>query len=178
MEQVRELTGADLELIHNPPPKGIVATPLSRIRNSHHMLARLLASGKKPGEVSLITGYSPSRVSVLQNDPAFKELVEYYSTQVEAKYLDVHERLASLGLSTLDELQERLESDPQAFKNRELLELAEFALDRSVTKEARKGGGNGAGGPPAISISFVGAPVPIEAPKAKPFTLDGDFVEV
>lgn len=159
MSVVRELNAADLELILNPPPQGITATPLSKLRHSHHMLARLLAEGRKPGECAMMTGYSPSRISILQNDPAFQELISYYKDNVEAKYLDVHERLAALGLSSLDELQERLENNPEDFKNRELMELAEFAMDRSLTKEARKGGAQQAGAVvPSVNVVFVGAP--------------------
>lgn len=157
MEFERELGPSDLPLILEPPPQGAFTPPLARIRNSHHMLARLLAEGKSGQEASLVTGYAPSRISILQNDPAFSELVVYYKGQVEAKYLDVHERLAMLGLSTLDELQARLEEDPDSFKNRELMELAEFALDRSVTKDARKAGANAGAGAPIVQVTFVGA---------------------
>lgn len=162
MSYVRDLNAGDLDLILNPPPKGSLTTPLARLRASHHFLARLLAEGRRPGECSLMTGYSPSRISILQNDPAFMDLVAYYKEAAEVKYLDVHERLASLGMATLDELQERLEEQPDGFKNRELLELAEFALDRSVTKDARKGGPNG-NTAPAINVTFVG-----QAPGALP----------
>ena len=168
MEYARDLDASDLGLILNPPPKGTLTSPLARLRNTHHMLARLLAEGRGNAEASLITGYSPSRISILRNDPAFASLMEYYSTQVEAKYLDVHERLAALGLSTIDELQERLESDPDSFKNRELMELAEFALDRSLTKDSRKASPTGA---PAIAITFVGAPP--TGPRAGSETIDG-----
>jgi hypothetical protein len=135
------------------------------------MLARLLAEGRKSEECSLITGYSTTRIWILKQDPAFKDLVAYYAAQTEAKFLDVHERLAALGMSTLDELQERLESDPDGFKNRELMELAEFALDRSVTKDSRKGGPQGT--PPAVAITFVSgnggvAQVPSFAPEDNP----------
>lgn len=157
MEFERELGPSDLPLILEPPPQGAFTPPLARIRNSHHMLARLLAEGKSGQEASLVTGYAPSRISILQNDPAFSELVTYYKGQVEAKYLDVHERLASLGLSSLDELQARLEEDPNSFKNRELMELAEFALDRSVTKDARKAGANAGAGAPIVQVTFVGS---------------------
>lgn len=183
MEFVRELNQGDLGLILNPPEKGITTTPLLKLRNTHHMLARLLAEGRKNSECALVTGYTPSRISILQHDPAFKELIAYYSANVEAKYLDVHERLASLGMSSLDELQERLEEQPEGFKNRELLELAEFALDRSVTKEQRKGTG---GQVPAISVTFVASPTPETASPGQPILqgvrprvidLDGEALE-
>lgn len=168
MEFARNLDASDLDLILNPPPKGITTSPLARLRNTHHMLARLLSEGRSNSEASLVTGYSPSRISILRNDPAFASLMEYYSTQVEAKYLDVHERLAALGLSSIDELQERLENDPNSYTNKELMALAEFALDRSVTKDSRKAG---PGGAPAIAITFVGAPA--SPPKGGAETIDG-----
>lgn len=176
MEVVRELQVSDLDLIQNPPPQGVVTSPLAKLRHSHHMLARLLAQGTRPGECSMMTGYSLSRISILQNDPAFRELISYYAANVEAKYLDVHERLASLGLSSLDELQERLDQDPDSFKNKELMDLAELALDRSVTKDARKGGQPGASIPPTINVTFVGSPAPqVTAAPATPL-LDGEVV--
>lgn len=170
LEFSRNLDESDLDLVLNPPPKGITTSPLSRLRNSHHMLARLLAEGRGNSEAALVTGYSPSRISILRGDPAFASLVEYYSTQVEAKYLDVHERLAMLGLSSVDELQERLENDPDSYSNKDLMALAEFALDRSVTKDARKGGPGG-GTAPAIAITFVGSPS--GPPKGGSVTIDG-----
>lgn len=176
MEVVRELQVSDLDLIQNPPPQGVVTSPLAKLRHSHHMLARLLAQGTRPGECSMMTGYSLSRISILQNDPAFRELISYYAANVEAKYLDVHERLASLGLSSLDELQERLDQDPDSFKNKELMDLAELALDRSVTKDARKGGPPGASIPPTINVTFVGSPAPqVTTAPAGPL-LDGEVV--
>jgi hypothetical protein len=153
MSYQRDLNKGDLDLVQNPPEKGILTNPVVRLRNSHHMLARLLAAGRRPGECALMTGYSPSRISILQNDPAFQDLLAYYSANTEAKYLDVHERLATLGLASIDELQERLEENPDKFGNKDLLALAEFSMDRSVTKDQRKTGG---GGTPSISVTFVG----------------------
>ena len=48
-----------------------VAPMLKRLRDSHHAVARLLAHGLTPFQVSLQTGYSPSRISTLQADPNF-----------------------------------------------------------------------------------------------------------
>lgn len=174
----RDLNAGDVELILAPPPKGITTKPLAKLRSTHHFLARLLAEGRKNEECSVITGYSPSRISILKNDPAFQELLSYYATQTEVRYLDVHERLAALGMSTIEELQERLENDPGSLKNRELMELAEFALDRSLTKEARKQGPGG-GAPPAISVTFIAAPEPSapSLPPSRPIAIEGSFDE-
>lgn len=150
MEYVRDLRLSDIQALDSPVPLGIRTPQLTRIRNTHHALARALADGISQTEAGYITGYSPSRISILKQDPSFQELVEYYKTQAQAKYLDVHQRLATLGISTLEELQERLEHRPEGFANRELMEMAELCLDRSVTAKAAQPGGAGI----AISIKF------------------------
>lgn len=137
LDYVRELNGGDIELLKNPPALGAVPNYSKILRHSHHMAARMFAEGAKPGQVSLCTGYAPSTVSRLQNDPAFKELIAYYKEQADGQYLEVHDRLASLGLSMVDELQNRLEETPQDFTNKQLLEGAVALLDRSVTRDAQ-----------------------------------------
>lgn len=58
-------------------PRGRVPA-IKAIRDSHHMLARLLVLGIPVSEVAARCGYSISRVSVLKADPAFAELMAYY----------------------------------------------------------------------------------------------------
>ena len=155
----RELTLADKDELENPSARQSTTPPLLRLRNTHHMLARCLAEGRPQAEVGLITGYSPSRISILQGDPAFQELIQYYKSQVEGMYLNVHERLAALGVSTIEELQQRLEDEPEGYSNRELMELASLTLDRSVAPPKNKTQGQSQGGTGvAISVNFVQAP--------------------
>ena len=52
----------------------------------------------------------------------------YYEGKVEQEYVDGLERMQVLGLSALDELQARLEADPEGWTKRELMELAELLL--------------------------------------------------
>ena len=174
---VRDLGESDVPLLLNPPKMGIEAKPLVRMRNTHHMLARLVAEGRSNTEAALATGYATTRVQLLRNDPAFQELVSHYKAQADHKWVDVQERLAMLGLSTLDELQDRLESDPDGFKNRELMELAQMTLDRSVTKDPRRGGNGGP--PPAVAITFVSnQPPAIEQQPVVTLDLDDLFPSV
>jgi hypothetical protein len=78
----------------------------------------------------------------------------YYGTQAEAKYLDVHERIATLGMAALDELQERLEEKPEDFSNGALLKIATDLMDRSVTKPNAAPPTNGV----SLSVTFVESP--------------------
>lgn len=132
---VRDLTEADLHALHtsrlNVQPKLI-----SRIRNTHHALARLVAAGVRNEEISRITGFSPSWISTLSNqDPAFKNLIEYYREQVSAEFSEIHislhERLTSVAMLAAEELQERLTNEPEALSASELNDLVKSAADRT-----------------------------------------------
>ncbi len=162
---LRDLNGADLELLKNPPRLGIETPHVARMTNRHHALARLLAEGKKWWECSAITGHSQTRISLLQDDPSFQELIEFYRAQLTTVYLNVHERLAALGISCMEELQERLETEPDTFSARELREIMDTAFNKSVAPD--KSTGKNGGGPAQgvnIQINFptppnAGAPV-------------------
>lgn len=171
---VRELGVEDLDLILNPPPVNSAQPQILKIRNTHHTLARLMAQGIDGVEISAITGISASRQSILKNDPAFKELLHYYASQVEAKFLDVHERLAALGTDAVETLHDRLEESPDNFTNKQLMELVELTLDRSVAPKKSTAGNNAniASAPPVINIAFV-APPQLPSPALSPqITLD------
>ena len=172
LEVVRELGEEDLAEILSPTPLACGTNAVKTLRSSHHTLARLLAEGRRPGECSVITGYSLSRISILQNDPAFQELQSYYAAQLEPVYLNVHERLAQVGTDALEVIQERLDSDPDGFKNSELLAIVESTMDRSVAPA--KGGPqarNAGAGPVAVQVTFVSH----EAPKG--IEIEGRVIE-
>lgn len=57
-------------------------TTLSRLRESHHMIARLFAAGWKQKDIAERTGYSPTRISTLYADPAMKELISNYTAKI------------------------------------------------------------------------------------------------
>lgn len=162
----------DLDL----PASGEPVSALARIKSTHHHLARVLAEGVNNIEASARTGYSPSRVALLQKDPAFVELIHYYRQKdIDPIYMSVHDTLATLGQMATETLRQRLEEDPDSFKIRELMEVMSASLDRSVapSKGATSGGKlGGPTGPVAINVSFVtpdasnGAPTITITPEA------------
>lgn len=139
----RSLTPLELEIMGSIEPADLLAreeegrlqtstTPtLARLRGIHHDIARLLSTGLTPAEVSAITGYSPSRISTLQADPSFKELMAFYSKKEEEVFVDVRKRLATLGLDASAELSDRLVDKPESFTNTQLIELTKASLDRA-----------------------------------------------
>lgn len=105
--------------------------PLKRISDRHRRMARMLASGLSEGEVCAACGILGPRLSVLKADPSFSALVAFYRNQVDEHFIEVTERLADLGLAAVDELQERLDTSPEAFSIDELLDVSKMALDRA-----------------------------------------------
>ena len=122
------------DLVQRQQGAGLVANKpasLARIRGIHHELARMLASGMKPAEISAATGYCASRISTLQNDPMFKELVDFYTNSQKEIFRDVNAQIATLASDAVGELQSRLETTPEQFTVGALTNLAQMALDRS-----------------------------------------------
>lgn len=128
---VRPIGRDDLPMILASPAAPPAERPMLRIRHQHHLAAKLMAEGRKPAEVSMITGYSTARLNQLSKDPAFAELITHYKDSATEKWLNVHERLAALGVTVTEELAERLETKADDFSNEELRRLAETLLDRS-----------------------------------------------
>ena len=74
IRDVRPMTRADLESLRQPSAR----TRIVKLRDQHHIMARLFVSGLSNNEVAAETGYTISRVAVLRNSPAMMELVEKY----------------------------------------------------------------------------------------------------
>jgi len=128
VKYVRDLGAADLEA----PQEGTVKPPLlTRIHASHHALARCLAAGMKPSQAALVTGYCSSRISILQNDPAFIALVADYQLETKAAFADMAERMSGISLDALEIIQERLLDAPESFTLPVLLDLVRTFADRT-----------------------------------------------
>lgn len=125
----RELTETDLELLEEP--RAAKAPEIKKLRERHHALAKLLAQGIRPGDAGLMCGYSGSRVSILQADRAFQELVTFYRGVGNERYVEHKVALAELGLDAIEEIRERMEESAEEISLGQLMEVAKMALDRS-----------------------------------------------
>jgi hypothetical protein len=88
---VRDLVPADLALIEDG---GAAEKPqrLTRLRDSHHRLARLIAAGKTHTDAGAMAGYSVGSIGRLMEDPAFLDLVAVYRKVVKEEleeYVDL-----------------------------------------------------------------------------------------
>lgn len=72
---VRPLTEADLSHLKTRA----VQQPIQKMKDSHHRVARLLASGQwKDYDVAAMCGYSLAMIGILKRDPATAELIAHY----------------------------------------------------------------------------------------------------
>ncbi len=129
-EMVRELRASDIRSLVEQP-KGSKSPMITRISQRHHALARCLAEGLSNAEASIITGYSGSRVSILKDDPTFRELQKFYHDEKQQALQSWHEEAAGFGLDLLNELRERFDLDPEAFSNSFLSDLITKFADRT-----------------------------------------------
>ena len=112
--------------------RSAAAPPLiTRLRERHHALARCLAVGLRDAEASAVTGYDLSRISILKRDPTFRGLVLDYQSGHSASVGEFIERATVLGLTAINNLQERLENDEEPLAASMELEIAKFAADRT-----------------------------------------------
>jgi len=123
------LTEADLAAL--TLDRGTKPPALIRLSQRHHSLARNLASGMSASEAAIICGYDISRVSILQNDPTFKELLTFYSAQVDAQYVNLHESLSALSVDAAEELRIRLETSPGDLSTGALIDIVKMSADRT-----------------------------------------------
>jgi hypothetical protein len=128
-EVLRPLTEADVALLATE--RGVQPSSIKKLTDSHHALARCLAAGMSNAEASAITGYTPSRVSVLNDSPLFAELVEHYRKNAESSLADFQERMLSVGLTALDELKDRLESEPEKIGTATIIKAVKTLADRT-----------------------------------------------
>lgn len=180
MFYVRDLDESDREELENPTPTGrefgynsMNGAGLKRLRHTHHLLAMVLAEGASHSQASALTGYSPNTINLLNQDPAFKDLIAHYRTATMAEFEDIRRRAASLGLSFLDELQERLEETPETFTNKEVKECASMLLDRTILPSKTNSAPAAPSAPAVFSaeITFISAS-PQEHVAPAPRTID------
>src|SRR6201999_2503485 len=100
-------------------------------------VARAVAAGLPLTTISALCGISCNRISVLNQDPAFQELVAHYRALVTADHFEaldtVNEYLGSVRTKALAMLEDKIDSVADAgefMPTRDLVSIAELGLDR------------------------------------------------
>lgn len=83
----RPLTREDLAQLQLPMAKH----EITKIKDSHHDVARLLASGCSLELTAEKTGYSINRISILKQSPAFQELIAKKREILDDRWADSHD---------------------------------------------------------------------------------------
>lgn len=125
----RELTESDIALLETE--RATKPQPIKAIRESHHLLARVLATGASATEAAITTGYTPSRISILQSDPTFQELVAFYRANDTVALVEFQALAGAIKLDALQILRERIDDDPDSFTPSMLLEVTKELADRT-----------------------------------------------
>lgn len=129
-------------------------TPIQNLTPKHHAIARLIADGLRDTDVAAMTGYTVVRVYQLKNDPMFKDLVDFYLSEVSAKFKDTIEMRRRVGVLAMDRLTEKLLDDEigPTLSAKSLTEIAEFALGKAG--DNGNSNGNSVAGPVQVNITF------------------------
>jgi hypothetical protein len=126
--EVRDMTESDVALFANR--RAVPADPIKKIGERHHMVAKMLARGAAPGEVARVTGYDPSRISVLKASPAMQELINLYREDLEAEFAPIIESLVGVSKDAINLIRERLEDEGDKIPIRDLISTCEMDADR------------------------------------------------
>jgi len=178
LEVIGDLTLDDLRRLREAPKAGVPM--LQKLRATHHRQARLLAEGRPIGEVAVICGCTRQRLTQLQQDPMFTELVGYYQDQIVALQLEdsarLRDKLIDVAEMAVDELHDRLEDNDKrrAMSTGNVRMIAEMGLDRTVAPP--KAALVATAPPAAITINF-GTPLrPIGTEEQEPM-IEGTVTE-
>ena len=130
VHSVRPLTPADLDALRQP----IARPTITRIRDSHHRIAWLLAAGWPDVRIAETLGMSTVRIQQLKRDPTFRELLATKRAHVEASHATAIDETLNAMTATvvkaerliIDQLEEAEESGTAL----PLRDLARITADR------------------------------------------------
>lgn len=129
--EVKDLVKDDLLVLAKKRDTPLVA----RMRDSHHMVARLFALGLRPERIAETCGYSRSRILVFAQDPAFKELIAHYRELVTQEVKEVTQDFISIATSNMMKaermLADKLDEADAADELLSVRELTAIVADRA-----------------------------------------------
>jgi DNA-binding CsgD family transcriptional regulator len=127
---IREVTRADLTHLQAPRPAGQIQS----LKDSHHRLARAVASGMSNSQAAETCGMSYNRVSILKADPSFIELVAHYRTILTAEWKEtadpVTDYMRSNALKAEQLISDRLDKAMEEDETIPLSQLVQVTSDR------------------------------------------------
>lgn len=134
LKAIRPLERADLAFLQQKSAR----QPITNLRDSHHILARYIASGMTQTEAARVTGRSISAVCNLVNSPAMQELIASYRAEDTEAFRtsrdEYYETIFSNGLKAARQISEQLdaadEPDSPPIPISKLLSITADSADR------------------------------------------------
>lgn len=106
---IKDLSREDLSCVRAKRTEPAIA----RLRDPHHRLARLIASGLKVNEAAIEAGFSLARAYVLHADPSFQNLVESYRKDIREAFVsgqeDYYNEVTALNRKALRHIHEHFD---------------------------------------------------------------------
>ena len=129
IQSVRSMVRGDIEALRQ-----LSARPrIAKLRDSHHIMARLIVSGLTVTEIAEETGYSVSRVSLLKNSPAMVELCDRYRADDHGAWKrsrdERYESILAAGTKAWRKINDVLDADEE-LPVTTLLKIADSSSDR------------------------------------------------
>lgn len=119
--QPRELRREDLARLQGD--RGVLGIP-QKLRESHHRVARLAATGMMNKEIAERTGYSTARIATLINSPAMKELIATYRQKIDEAFFASQDEYYELATANMLAAERHIRDHiDQADENDELIPL-------------------------------------------------------
>lgn len=110
---------------------------LARIRDSHRMVARMVALGLKNIDIASRLGYHANTITRLLHDPAFQELVAQYRQGIDEtlyagadEYFDLLRKNSIAAERMLSDRLALAEEDEELLSTRELVSISRDGADR------------------------------------------------
>ena len=132
IKSVRSMTRDDLEFLRQKSDRRVIV----KLRESHHIVARLLASGLSVGEVAAEVGYTVTRIAVLKNSPAVQDLIARYRDEDTAEWRksrdQYYESVHAAGRKAWRQINDQLDDadDENPLPLKVLLSVADSSADR------------------------------------------------
>lgn len=132
---IRPMTKDDMAVVLKPGFRPVVTA--GKLRDSHHRVARLAASGLRPQEIVERCGYSYQRVYILLQSPAMIELVAKYRVKVDAAFERSQDEYFSLATANMlkaeRQIADRLDAADEGeivIPTKDLISVSRDAADR------------------------------------------------
>jgi hypothetical protein len=121
---------ADLALLHLRPAR----MRITRIKDSHHRIARMMAAGESNTNIAAQCGISMSGLATLRADPTIIELTNQYRAEVASAWREHVDALAELAVTNLvkaeRQISDALDEADETATPIPLRELSRITADR------------------------------------------------